>query len=62
MHNTPESEKTFPLVEPKPNDSAAKPKPPKRDKIFSKSRDIHEDRGTRQMKTSHESHTQSHGK
>jgi hypothetical protein len=28
-------------------------KPPKRDNIFSKSRDVREDRGTRGMKTSH---------
>ena len=32
--------------------AAATPKPPKRDNIFSKSRDVREDRGTREMKTS----------
>jgi hypothetical protein len=32
-------------------------KPPKRDKIFSKSRDVREDRGTRSMKTSHNDQT-----
>jgi hypothetical protein len=34
----------------------------KRDNIFSKSRDVREDRGTRQMKTSHESQTFPHGR
>ncbi len=32
-------------------------KPKKRDDIFSKSRDVHEDRGTREMKTSHNDQT-----
>jgi hypothetical protein len=32
-------------------------KPPKRDNIFSKSRDVREDRGTREMKTSHDDQT-----
>jgi hypothetical protein len=32
-------------------------KPKKRDNIFSKSRDVHEDRGTREMKTSHNDQT-----
>jgi hypothetical protein len=35
-------------------------KPEKRDNIFSKSRDTREDRGSRQMKTSHSSQTLSH--
>jgi hypothetical protein len=34
----------------------------KRDNIFSKSRDTREDRGSRQMKTSHESQTFPHGR
>ena len=34
----------------------------KRDNTFSKSRDIHEDRGERQMKTSHNPETIHHGK
>jgi hypothetical protein len=38
------------------------PKSQKRDNIFSKSRDTREDRGSRQMKTSHSSRTLSHGK
>ena len=33
------------------------PKPKKRDNIFSKSRDLREDRGTREMKTSHNDQT-----
>jgi len=32
-------------------------KPKKRDNIFSKSRDVREDRGSRQMKTSHNPQT-----
>ncbi len=37
----------------RPTKAAANPKPPKRDNIFSKSRDLREDRGIREMKTSH---------
>jgi hypothetical protein len=37
----------------RPPKAAANPKPPKRDNTFSKSRDTREDRGTREMKTSH---------
>ena len=37
--------------------SATNPKPEKRDNIFSKSRDTREDRGTREMKTSHNAQT-----
>jgi hypothetical protein len=33
------------------------PKPKKRDNIFSKSRDMREDRGTREMKASHNDQT-----
>ncbi len=36
------------------------PKSQKRDNIFSKSRDTREDRGTRKMKTTHNSQTFSH--
>ena len=42
--------------------SASNPKPPKRDNIFSKSRDVREDRGERQMKTSHSAQTFPHGR
>jgi hypothetical protein len=37
-------------------------KPKKRDNTFSKSRDTREDRGARQMKTSHSSQTLPHGR
>ena len=36
---------------------AASAKPLKRDNTFSKSRDVREDRGTREMKTSHSDQT-----
>jgi hypothetical protein len=39
----------------RPNPGPANPKAKKRDNIFSKSRNAHEDRGTRQMKTAHDS-------
>jgi hypothetical protein len=41
----------------RPNLKAATPSPKSqtRDNVFSKSRDTHEDRGTRQMKTTHDS-------
>ncbi|MGA3180690.1 MAG: hypothetical protein ABSF38_10135 [Verrucomicrobiota bacterium] len=38
------------------------PKAPKRDNIFSRSRDTREDRGERQMKTSHNAQTFTHGR
>jgi hypothetical protein len=37
----------------RPAKAAPNPKPAKRENIFSKSRDSREDRGTREMKTSH---------
>jgi hypothetical protein len=37
--------------------TAGSSKAPKRDNIFSKSRDTREDRGTREMKTSHNDQT-----
>ena len=40
-----------------PRKSCRNPKPKKRDNIFSKSRDLREDRGTREMKTSHNDQT-----
>jgi hypothetical protein len=48
----------------RPNSEAATldPKPQKRDNIFSKSRDTREDRGSRQMKTSHNAQTFQHGR
>ncbi|MGA9777649.1 MAG: hypothetical protein WBS33_05200 [Verrucomicrobiia bacterium] len=41
----------------RPTKAAANPEPAKRDNIFSKSRDTREDRGTREMKTSHNDQT-----
>jgi len=41
----------------RPNPEPAAPKSRKRDNIFSKSRDTREDRGTREMKTSHNDQT-----
>jgi hypothetical protein len=41
---------------------AAAPKSKKRENTFSKSRDTREDRGTREMKTSHNSQTMPHGR
>jgi hypothetical protein len=40
-----------------PKAATPSPKSPKRDNIFSKSRDTREDRGSRQMKTTHNSQT-----
>jgi hypothetical protein len=59
--NSPMAEAPQPPVFPKtlhrlrPNAKTATPdsKPQKRDDVFSKSRDVREDRGSRQMKTSH---------
>jgi hypothetical protein len=52
--------KTLHRVRARPNEAAASPKPKKRDNIFSKSRDTREDRGERQIKTSHNAQTFSH--
>jgi hypothetical protein len=48
----------------RPNSETPLPgsKPQKRDDIFSKSRDLREDRGSRQMKTSHNPRTFPHGR
>jgi hypothetical protein len=47
------------MHETRPNQEKVLPhkKPKKRDNIFSKSRDVREDRGTREMKTSHNDQT-----
>ena len=55
--------KVFPktLHQFRPNPKAApRPKPAKRDNIFSKSRDSREDRGTREMKSTHTAQTFPH--
>jgi hypothetical protein len=45
----------------RPTKAAAIPKPAKRDNIFSKSRDLREDRGIREMKTTQNEQSQPHG-
>jgi len=57
---TPVFSKTLHRVRQIPKDGAPSPKPQKRDNIFSKSRDIREDRGERQMKTAHNAQTFPH--
>jgi hypothetical protein len=51
------SQKALHERERKAKEANPAPKPPKRDKTFSQSRDIREDRDTRQMKTTHKSET-----
>jgi len=41
----------------RPVKATTTPPPAKRDNVFSKSRDIREDRGTREMKTAHNDQT-----
>ena len=53
---TPVFPKTAHQFRPVPK-STVSPKPPKRENTFSKSRDAREDRGTREMKTSHNDQT-----
>jgi hypothetical protein len=59
MPQTPVFPQTLHTLRPIPE--PAVPKPKKRDNIFSKSRDTREDRGTREMKTSHNAQTLQHG-
>jgi hypothetical protein len=54
---TPVFPKTMHQFRPVPDAGNPHPKPPKRDNIFSKSRDTREDRGIREMKTSHNDQT-----
>jgi hypothetical protein len=49
--------KTTHQLRPNSQEAAAIPNPKKRDNIFSKSRDVREDRGTREIKTSHKPQT-----
>jgi hypothetical protein len=53
---TPVFPKTSHQFRPVP-ETTVSPKPPKRENTFSKSRDTREDRGTREMKTSHNDQT-----
>jgi hypothetical protein len=61
MSDTPVFKKTRHRVRTNAAPATTKPKPPKRDNIFSKSRDTREDRGLREMKTSHNPQTFPHG-
>jgi hypothetical protein len=54
--------KTLHQLRPSLTAATAKPKSQKRDNIFSKSRDQREDRGARQMKTTHNPQTFPHGR
>ena len=60
MSENPVFQKTRHRLRPSPKAAMPNPKPPKRDNTFSQSRDTHEDRGTRQVKTSHNSQTFPH--
>jgi hypothetical protein len=53
MSKTPVFTKTPHRLRANPREDPSNPRPKKRDNIFSKSRDIREDRGEREMKTSH---------
>ena len=54
---TPVFPQTMHELRPNQEKALPHPKPKKRDNIFSKSRDLREDRGTREMKTSHNDQT-----
>jgi len=62
MNKPPVSPKAIHGWRPNSEDAITIPKPPTRDNIFSKSRDTREDRGTREMKTTHNSQTLPHGR
>ncbi len=59
---TPVFPQTLHRVRTRPKEGTQNPKPPQRDNIFSKSRDSREDRGERQMKTSHNPETFKRGR
>jgi hypothetical protein len=59
---TPVFPKALHRLRPAPVATAATAKNKKRDDIFSKSRDTRENRGTREMKTSHNAQTFPHGR
>ena len=56
------SQKALHELQRKATEANPAPKPPKRDNTFSQSRDVREDRDTRQMKTTHKSETFPHSK
>jgi hypothetical protein len=62
MVQTPLFPKTLHRLRRSLTETTPNPKPEKRDNIFSKSRDTREDRGTRQVKTTHNSQTLSRGR
>ena len=62
MRKNTDSTKKLPGLRPNPKTATPNPKAPERDNIFSKSRDTREDRGSRQMKTSHNPQTFPHGR
>jgi hypothetical protein len=57
MSQTPVFPKKLHRLQPNPKAATPSPKSQKRDDIFSKSRDTHENRGSRQMKTTYNSQT-----
>jgi len=57
MKKTPIYQSTPEQLKPHPEGAVPNPNALKRDNTFSQSRDIHEDRGTRQMKTTHNTQT-----
>jgi hypothetical protein len=59
---TPVFQKTLHQLRPNPKEATPSPKSQKRDNTFSQSRDTREDRGTREMKTTHNSQTIPHGR
>jgi len=62
MSQTPVFPNAPPGLCPNPKAVTPSPKPPKRENVFSRSRDTREDRGSRQMKTAHNPQTLSHGR
>jgi hypothetical protein len=59
---TPVFPKTLHHLRTDPTEATPSPKSQKRDNTFSQSRDTREDRGTRQMKTTHNSQSFPHGR
>jgi hypothetical protein len=59
---TPVFQKTLHRLRTNPLAANPSPKSQKQDSTFSQSRDTREDRGSRQMKTTHNSQTFSHGR
>jgi hypothetical protein len=60
MLQTPVFPQTLHQQRPDPKAAIPNPKSPKRDNLFSQSRDTREDRSTREMKTSHNAQTFPH--